>query len=81
MPPDYEGKQEPPKETKPRGQRKERSIMDNMLIMQVLVSRYHRNDGRLRCAMIDLMQAHDLAAWEFLFYSMEIVNFPVLFIQ
>lgn len=47
----------------------DRSIADNILLMQEIVRGYHKDRGSPRCAIkVDLQKAYDSASWSFLQY-------------
>ena len=60
---------------------KDRSIADNILLMQELVRDNHRGNPPHGCAIkIDLMKAYDSVDWSFLFEIMGAMDFPQQFI-
>ena len=60
---------------------KDRSIADNILLMQELVRDNHRGNSPHGCAIkIDLMKAYASVDWSFLFEIMGAMDFPQQFI-
>ncbi|XP_062154353.1 uncharacterized protein LOC133862536 [Alnus glutinosa] len=48
-----------------------RSIVENILLTQELVSNYHRTMGKARCTLkIDLMKAYDSLNWDYVFHCL-----------
>lgn len=60
---------------------KGRAITDNIFLMHDIARGYHRIDGKARCDVkVDLMKAYDTLQWDFLFSTMELMNFPKKFL-
>ncbi|XP_026458833.1 uncharacterized protein LOC113359390 [Papaver somniferum] len=59
-----------------------RSIQDNIMVAHELVRNYHRSKGSPRCALkIDLTKAYDTVRWETIFYMLQQLGFPDMFIN
>lgn len=58
-----------------------RSIGENILLAQALVSEYHRDKRPPRCILkVDLMKAYDFVSWEFLLHCLRCFGPPSNFI-
>lgn len=56
--------------------------MENILLAQELVRNYHKADGKPRCAIkVDIKKAFDSARWDFVLSILEVIGFPIIFIQ
>jgi len=54
-----------------------RSIAENILLAQELVSDYHKSKGKARCALkIDLMKAYDSVSWNFILHWLSCFGAP-----
>jgi hypothetical protein len=55
----------------------QRSIAENILLAQELVSDYHKSRGKARCALkIDLMKAYDSVSWRFILHCLSCFGAP-----
>ncbi|KAL0292783.1 UNVERIFIED_CONTAM: hypothetical protein Sradi_6974100, partial [Sesamum radiatum] len=58
-----------------------RSIADNVLLAQELLSGYNVSKMPLRCTIkVDIQKAYDSVCWDFLLEGLRIFNFPQQFI-
>ncbi|GAA0168981.1 hypothetical protein LIER_40685 [Lithospermum erythrorhizon] len=59
-----------------------RHIADGILLMQELVCGYHKSSGKPRCALkVDIMKAYDTVRWEFLWDVMDVLGYPLVFVN
>ncbi|GAA0160314.1 hypothetical protein LIER_16896 [Lithospermum erythrorhizon] len=58
-----------------------RLITDNIMLMQDLISNYHKDQGKPRFDVkVDLMKAYDMVAWDCLWQVISAMGFPERFI-
>ncbi|XP_026416758.1 uncharacterized protein LOC113312217 [Papaver somniferum] len=59
-----------------------RSIQDNIMVAHELVRNYHRSKGTPRCSLkIDISKAYDTVKWDAIFYILQQLGFPAIFIN
>jgi hypothetical protein len=59
-----------------------RSIAENILLAQEIVSDYHKNNGKPRSALkIDLMKAYDSMSWDFIVHCLKCFGAPQQFVH
>jgi hypothetical protein len=59
-----------------------RSIAENILLAQEIVSDYHKNNGKPRCTLkIDLMKAYDSVSWDFIVHCLKCFGAPQRFVN
>jgi hypothetical protein len=58
-----------------------RSIAENILLAQALVSDYHKEKGSPRCTLkVDLVKAYDSVSWDFIIYCLSCFGAPPKFV-
>jgi hypothetical protein len=59
-----------------------RSIAENILLAQEIVSDYHKDSGRPRCTLkVDLMKAYDSISWAFILHCLRCFGAPLRFVK
>jgi hypothetical protein len=59
-----------------------RSIVENILLAQEIVSDYHKDGGRPRCTLkVDLMKAYDSVSWAFILHCLRCFGAPLRFVK
>lgn len=59
-----------------------RSIAENIILAQELVSDYHKSNGQPRCTLkVDLMKAYDSVSWHFILHCLSSFGAPLKFVN